>query len=101
MLTPAQRWQPSPRPYNPNSPPWEYPESAWTLKVDCQGTIDIQGRRWRISKTLAGERVHIQPVEQRYLVYYCATLVRELDPETSRSTIVERLIEEQQPSLRM
>jgi hypothetical protein len=33
----------------------------------------MAGCRWRIGKTLAGERVHIQPVEERYLAYYCAT----------------------------
>ena len=36
MTTPAERWRPSPRHYNPNPPAWEYPEGAWTLKVDCQ-----------------------------------------------------------------
>ena len=101
MQTPGQLWQPSQRRYNPCPPSWDYPQGAWTLKVDCQGTIDIEGRRWRIGKTLAGERVHIQPIEQRYLVYYCATLVRELDPTMNRSTIVERFIEEQKPSQRM
>jgi transposase InsO family protein len=95
MQTPAQLWQPSPRRYNPAPPTWEYPQGAWTLKVDCQGTVDIAGRRWRIGKTLAGERVHIQPVEERYLVYYCNTLVRELDPPRKRSTIVERFLESQ------
>jgi transposase InsO family protein len=98
MQTPAQLWQPSPRRYNPRPPHWEYPQGAWTLKVDCQGTIDIGDRRWRIGKTLAGERVHILPVEQRYLVYYCATLVRELDPAMKRSTIVGRFIAQQNHS---
>jgi transposase InsO family protein len=98
MRTPAELWQPSPRPYNPCPPPWEYPADAWTLKVDCQGTIDIKDQRWRIGKTLAGERVLIQPVEERFLVYYCNTLVRELDPSMKRSTIVERFIETQKPS---
>lgn len=93
MQTPAQLWRPSPRPYNPCPPPWQYPEGAWTLKVDCQGTIDIKDRRWRIGKTLAGERVRIQPVEHRFLIFYCNTLVRELDPTMKRSTIVERFIE--------
>ncbi len=94
MQTPASVWQPSPRCYNLCPPSWEYPQGAWTLKVDCQGTVDIAGRRWRIGKTLAGERVLIQPLEQRYLVFYCATLVRELDPGMQRSTIVERSIPE-------
>jgi transposase InsO family protein len=95
MKIPAQLWQPSPRRYNPCPPPWEYPQGAWTLKVDSHGTIDICGQRWRIGKTLAGERVLIQPVEQRYLIFYCATLVRELDPAMKRSTIVQRFIEKQ------
>jgi hypothetical protein len=68
-----------------------------TLKADCQGTIDIAGCCWRIGKTLAGERLLIQPVDGRYLVYYCATLVRELDPAMKRSTIVERFIDNQNP----
>ena len=93
MRTPASLWQPSPKRYNPNPPPWEYPEGAWVLKVDCQGTIDLHRRRWRIGKTLAGEQVMIQPVEQRFLVFFCATLVREIDPSIQSSTIVERWIE--------
>ena len=101
MKTPASVWRPSARRYDPHPPPWVYPEGAWTLKVDCQGTIDIQGRRCRIGKTLAGERVMIQPIEQRCLVFYCSTLVREINPSTQRSTIVERWIEEQKPSQRM
>jgi transposase InsO family protein len=93
MRTPASIWQPSPRNYNPNPPSWEYPQDAWVLKVDCQGTVDLRGRRWRIGKTLAGERVMIQPVEGRFLVFFCSTLVREIDPSMQRSTIVERCIE--------
>ena len=93
MQTPASRWTPSPRPYNPHPAPWQYPEGAWLLKVDCQGTVDIHGRRSRIGKTLAGEYVMIQPVEARFLVFYCSTLVREIEPAIERSTIVERWIE--------
>ncbi len=87
MKTPASMWRPSSRRYNPNPSPWQYPENAWTLKVDCQGTIDLKGIRWRIGKTLAGERVMIQPLEQRWLIFYCSTLVREIDPQAQRSTI--------------
>jgi transposase InsO family protein len=93
MKTPASVWQPSSRCYNPDPPSWEYPENAWVLKVDCQGTLDLHGNRWRIGKTLAGERVMIQPVEDRFLVFFCSTLVREIDPSIQRSTIVERWIE--------
>jgi transposase InsO family protein len=93
MQTPASRWQPSPRAYQPNPQPWEYPQGAWTLKVDNHGMIDIKNQPYRIAKSLIGERVRIVKAEQRYLVYYCNTLIRELDPETKRSTIVERFVE--------
>jgi transposase InsO family protein len=98
MQTPASRWQPSPRPYNPNPPVWEYPEGAWTLKIDSHGTIDIHDQCYRIAKSLIGERVLIKPAENRYLVYYCNTLIREIDPAMKRSTIVERFIETEKPS---
>jgi transposase InsO family protein len=96
MQTPASMWQPSPRRYDPQPPLWEYPEGAWVLKVDCQGKIETGGRKWKISRALAGDWVHLLPVEERILVFYCATLVRELDPAIRRSTIVERLIAEKQ-----
>ena len=98
MQTPATRWWPSPRRYNPHPPRWEYPAGAWVLKVDCQGTLDIKGRKWRVSQSLSGERVQVVPVESRLLVFYCATLIRELDLEMQRSTIVERCIPKSIPS---
>ena len=98
MQTPASRWQPSPRPYRPNLPSWEYPDGAWTLKVDNRGTISIQGQPYRVSKSLAGERVRLELIEDRCLVYFCNTLVRELHPAMKRSTIVDRFIAEPGPS---
>jgi Integrase core domain len=92
MQTPATRWVPSTRRYDPHPPRWEYAAGAWVLKVDCQGKLDIQGRKWNVSVSLAGEYVQIVPVDHRMLVFYCNTLIRELDCETQRSTIVERWI---------
>ena len=92
MQTPANCWQPSPRPYDPHPPRWEYPEGAWVLKIDAQGKLDLQGRKWRISKALAGEYVHLLPVERRLLVFFCSTLLREIDPAIQQSTIVDRWI---------
>ena len=93
MQTPASRWQPSPRRYHPNPPIWDYPQGAWTLKVDNHGTIDIHEQTYRIAKSLIGERVRIVPVDGRFLIYYCNTLIRELEPATRRSTIIDRFIE--------
>ena len=98
MKTPAELWQPSLRHYNPNPPAWEYPEGAWTLKIDNHGTIDIQEQPYRVSKALVGERVRILPVEDRYLIYYCNTLIRELDPPTGRATLINRFVVDQPPT---
>ena len=97
MQTPASRWQPSPRRYLPNPPAWEYPEGAWTLKIDSHGTIDIHDQSYPIAKSLIGERVHIVEAEERYLIYYCNTLIRELDPATRHSMIITRFVENQPP----
>jgi hypothetical protein len=98
MQTPATRWKPSPRRYDPNPPRWEYPEGAWVLKVDGQGKLDIKGQKWKVSKSLAGEWVQVVQVEQRMLVFYCATLIRELDPGIQRSKIIERWMPESNSS---
>lgn len=92
MRTPATLWKPSLHRYDPHPPRWEYPTGAWVLKVDCQGKLDIQGTKWRINRALAGEWVQVVRVEQRMMVFYCSTLIRELDPGIQRSKIVERWI---------
>ncbi|MGH9510944.1 MAG: integrase core domain-containing protein [Terriglobales bacterium] len=92
MRTPATLWRPSLRRYDPHPPRWEYPEGSWVLKVDCQGKLDIRNQKWRISRALAGEWVRVVRVQQRMMVFYCTTLIRELDPGIQRSTIVERWI---------
>lgn len=90
MRTPASRWRPSSRRYDPNPPRWLYPEGAWVLKVDCQGKLDIRDTKWRIGRALAGEWVQILEVESRLQVYYCNTLIRELEPAIQRSTLIGR-----------
>jgi len=90
MRTPASVWRKSERSYDPHPPRWEYPTGAHVLKVGRQGNLDAYGARWKIAKALRGEWVQLQQVEQRVLVYYCQTLVRELDLNSRRSTTVER-----------
>ena len=90
MQVPASRWHPSPRRYNPNPPRWVYPEGAWVLKIDCQGKLDLKGRKWHVSRALAGDYVQLLPIQQRLMVFFCSTLMREIDLVAQRSTIVER-----------
>jgi transposase InsO family protein len=92
MQTPASVWRKSERGYDPHPPRWEYPAGAKVLKVSSQGKLDAFGARWKIAKALRGEWVQLEQVEHRVLVYYCRTLVRELDLRTSHSTAVEHWI---------
>ena len=95
--TPASVWRPSQRKYDPRPARWEYPAGAWVLKVDPQGKVEVQGWKWKISKALCGEWVHLVPIEDRVLVYYCATLFREIDLRLQCSTIVEHWTTTPQP----
>lgn len=90
MKTPANVWKKSERHYDPNPPRWEYPAGAKVLKLDGQGKMDAYGIRWAISRALRGERVQLERVGSRVLVYYCRTLIRELDLEKRHSVAVER-----------
>jgi hypothetical protein len=63
MQTPATLWKPSLRCYDPHPPRWEYPLGAWVLKVDCQGKLDIKGKKWKINRSLAGEWVQVIRVD--------------------------------------
>lgn len=90
MATPFSRWRPSVRRYAAHPPAWEYPPGSRVLKVDSDGKIQLYREHWLISRALSGERVQLLTIEQRVLVYYCRTLVRELDLARQRSTIVDR-----------
>ncbi|QNI35219.1 transposase [Alloacidobacterium dinghuense] len=94
MKTPAKVWQPSRRKYQPHPAGWEYPEGAVLRKVDADGKLQVGGQQWHLSRALNRQWVQIVAVEQRVLVYYCTTLIRELDFSIQRSTIVDRWIED-------
>jgi transposase InsO family protein len=90
MKTPASVWRPSERKYDRNPPEWDYGEGAEVKKLGSQGKLTIDGYRWSISKALAGEWVELKRTRDRILVYYCNSLIRELEPAAQRSTAVER-----------
>ncbi len=89
MKTPASVWHPSPRAYQPNPAEWEYPEGAEVHRLEPNGQLKLNGRRWQIGGPLAGERVQLVRIDQRALVMYRNTVVRELDFAVQGSTMVE------------
>lgn len=90
MQTPATVWRKSERRYEPNPQRWEYEQGSEVVKVAPEGHIRVNGHRWEISRALAGEWVQLIRVEKRILVYYCRSLVRELDQLSHRSFAVDR-----------
>jgi len=54
--------------------------------------VKLKGRKWKISKALKGEWVQVVATGQRWMIFYYATLVREIDPLIQCSTIVEHWI---------
>ena len=57
--------------------------------MDSWGKLHAWGVHCRVSKSFSGERVRLERIEQRVLVYYCRTLLRELNLDNPRSTAVE------------
>ncbi len=90
MDVPAARYVPSPRPYDPNPPEWEYPEGADVRKVSDAGNLAYNGRQYYACKALAGELVWCREVENRLLVTYRHRYIREIQLDTGRTTAVVR-----------
>jgi transposase InsO family protein len=90
MRTPASLWRPSARAYDPTPQAWDYGAGAELRKVGGQGHIYIGDQRWRVSQALARQTVRLERIDQRVLVYFCRTLVQEIDLSGERSIAVER-----------
>jgi transposase InsO family protein len=86
MKTPASVWSPSRQLYDPKPPEWEYASGSEVQRLGPHGQLKLGGRWWQVCEALAGEAVKLERVEERVLVYYCQTLVREIDLFHSNST---------------
>jgi transposase InsO family protein len=88
MNTPESRWSPSRRSFQVHPPDWEYPSSMEVLRLSSQGQLNWRGRRWEISRALRSQRVGLERVENRVLVYFCNTALRQLDLHAASSIAV-------------
>jgi hypothetical protein len=89
MQTPASLWKPSLQRYDPDPPSWKYPDGAEVCRLEKTGQLTLNGRRWQVAGALASEPVRLVRVDQRILIFYRNTLVRELDLVLQASTSVE------------
>jgi transposase InsO family protein len=89
MDVPAQHWKPSPRTFQPQQQPWEYPDPINVRKVRENGGVSLRGQSYFVSRALIGQNVQLEYLKNRLLVWFCRTLVREFDLQTGRSYAVQ------------
>jgi len=89
MDVPAQHWKPSPRTFQPQQRPWEYPDPMNVRKVRENGGVSLRGQSYFVSRALIGQNVQLEYLKNRLLVWFCRTLVREFDLQTGRSYAVQ------------
>lgn len=92
MRRPAERYQPSPRSYQERVQEWEYPAGSEVRRLNSQGMLSEQGRRWFVCEALAGQRARVERFDGKLLVSYRHMYVREVDLERrcSRALVVAR-----------
>lgn len=85
MQPPARRYRPSPRPYQPEPPAWEYPEGTTVQRLNPAGCLKVAGRRYFVCESLAGEEVAWEGFDGKLLVTYRHMHVREIDLDSGRT----------------
>jgi transposase InsO family protein len=92
MRRPAEVYRPSPNSYTACPVEWEYPSGSEVKRLNGQGLLQDQGRRWFVCEALAGQRVRIERMDGKVLVSYRHMYLREIDPQrgTTRPLVVER-----------
>lgn len=85
MNTPSSRWHPSPRRFQPHPAAWVYPSSMEVVDLCGQGQLFWLKRRWEVSAALRRQRVGIERIADRAIVYFCNTPIREFHLPTGAS----------------
>lgn len=87
MATPATRYRPSLRAWNPNPPEWDYPPGNEVRRLNSQGALWL-GRHYWVCRALGSQQVQLQRVDGRLLVIYRNMYVREIDLTSGRSAML-------------
>jgi len=78
---PGECYQASPRSYQEQPTTWEYPVGSEVKRLNSQGLLEDQGKRWFVCQALAGQRVRVERVAGKLLVSYRHMYIREIDRE--------------------
>jgi len=88
MQTPASVWRPSARAYTgPRDP--VYPPGSELRQLNSLGALRLSGRNWQVAGSLAHQTVRLDRIEDRILIFYATTLLREIHLAGQGSTMVE------------
>ena len=84
-VPPARCYQPSARRYQRTPVPWTYPRDYVVGRVNTNGAIRYDRRLFFVSHALATRDVGCRHIDDRVLVVFRDTYVRELDLRTGRT----------------
>jgi transposase InsO family protein len=79
MQRPAERYQPSPRPYRPQPADWAYPAGLRVCPVDGSGFVYVERHRYFVCDALAHQPVALERIGNHMLVRFRQMYIRELD----------------------
>lgn len=85
MAVPAARYRASDRAYATKPPAWTYDEDLTTTRLNSQGSLTYQRRRYFVAESLAGERVAYREVDGKLLVQYRQMYIREINLSTRQT----------------
>jgi transposase InsO family protein len=78
MKRPVERYHPSPRLYQAKVVPWPYPEGMELVRVDANGMIRLEGRRYFVCEALVHHQVGVESIGGAVLVRFRSMYIREL-----------------------
>jgi transposase InsO family protein len=86
MLVPAERYQPSTKPFPETPPLVVYDPGTMVRRADKKGRISFHNKLYPVGKALRGQPVAIRPVDidGRFEVYYCEHNVAMIDLKMDR-----------------
>jgi transposase InsO family protein len=85
MATPAQRYHPSKRAYNPEPAEWDYGPDADVRRLNSEGCMKWLRDRYYVCEALAKEHVCAEKVGTLLWVRYRDTYVREIDLSSGKT----------------
>jgi hypothetical protein len=81
LLTPIDRYVPSPRPYRPAPEPFDYGPDDQLRRVPTHGRISFKNRPYRVPKAFSGKLVALRPTSKDgvYDIFFRTKLITSID----------------------